>query len=65
MLHAFIPQLVLVVVGIVTAQLPDFALGFLEPHEVLLGSDRVSLDSIPSFRFVDHILQLGASGLTK
>ena len=37
LLPPYIPQLVLIV-GVATTQVQDFALGFVEPHEVHLGS---------------------------
>ena len=48
---------------VVTIQVRDLALGFVEPHEVLLGSPlkpvRVSLDDIPSLMHVSSTTQLG------
>jgi len=56
-----IPQLVLVV-EFASNQVQDIALGFIEPHEVILGPlfkpVYVSLDGIPSLRCVNHIPEL-------
>jgi len=35
-LYSYIPQLVLIV-GVASTQVQDLALGYVEPHEVLLG----------------------------
>ena len=49
--------------SVALTQVQDLALGFAEPHEVLLGPllkpVQVPLDGIPSLRCVDHTSQLG------
>jgi len=50
-------------VGVDTTQVPNLAVGFVEPHEVhlrpLLKPVQVSLNVIPSFGCIDHTTQLG------
>jgi len=49
---------------IAPTQVQDLALGLVELHEVHMGPPlKVPLDGIPSLQRVDHITQLGVSGL--